>query len=435
MAHAYCPADLHAGDEQAIKPLLTASKKLPTKVRITYLDHVKLICMCSVWWVHGLSYLVFCPEEDQYPTTGNPYIHHGWGWRVFVMLRKYNMSFFAICSGAVSYSDVTADRVSSAWTSLIMPCILIHVWFCIFWSFPATGKLSGLAGFFSTSEPWYMKTLFAWRLLLFCFGQLSDVTLLVATVAARVLYTTTSGSEPKNEILSHVLQDAPFFVLGHVLVRRKKLLEPYVEFLNKRSWLQVACFLAYVGLWVDALQFGTMANFDASLESWWPRTTVGLVSKDVYRILETLVLGFAATGWLPTGELPVISSTGKYSLYAYLLNYHGLFGALYLFKMFMPRWSETFWFTCWFMVLPLITMFFCSEAVRFVLWPIAQPSWFGKDPRTLSFRELTDVPMVKQLGFYQWAAAVVALHGVWVVAVSMMGARAPWLCQEASLFT
>jgi hypothetical protein len=359
------------------------------------------------------------------------------------MLHKYNMCLFAFCSGAVSYSEATPERVAGSFNSLILPCVLVALWLQLTWYFPAQGLNEHSFGFLTSTEPWYMKTLFAWRILLFSFGQFTDVPLVCLAVGARIVWQVTDQTNDANCLLAHVVNDFPFFVLGHVLVRRRKLLEPYVNFLRGRRWLQKACLFGYVALWLDVLCAGLFNSFDSWFWSLFPATLAGKALKDVFRIIEVFTYGFVATGWLPTDEKPVISSTGKYTLYAYLLNYHGIIVFLSLWKTLFPpmsvslEWTQPLtgwmgikltswdlWWTSWLCVLPFFTMLLCSEPMRFLLWPIMQPGWFGKDYRTTKVEDVTDVDWVKKVGFKKWAAAEVAFHVCWITLMIEHGM--PW---------
>jgi hypothetical protein len=435
----------------------------PAKVRIAYLDHIKLICMTSVWWIHGMAYAAhYCRYPTEEWSWPDEMPHHA---TLLKMLHKYNMCLFAFCSGSVSYSEATPERLASSFNGLILPCILVALWLQCTWYLPAKGKLgSGAFGFLHNSEPWYMKTLFGWRILLFSLGYFTDVSLVCLAIGTRIVWQVTGQTNDPSCLLPHVVNDFPFFVMGHVLVRRRKLLEPYVNFLRERRWLQKACLFGYIALWLDVLCVGLFASFDSWFWSFFPAplaaqgkawnevsyaTLAGLAFAEVFRIIEVFTYGFVATGWLPTDEKPVFSSTGKYTLYAYLLNYHGIIVFLSLWKTLFPpvsvslEWTQPLtgwmgikltsldlWWTSWMGLLPFFTMFLCSEPVRFILWPIMQPSWFGKDYRTTKIEDVADVDWVKKVGFKKWAAVEVAFHVCWITLMIVHGMPFRDGCEE-----
>jgi len=410
------------------------------KLRVPYLDHVRLMCMATLFVGQALQMPLHACGDDSpgssalFPpavlaplaaTTALP----GWHSQLQGLVQSYGIQVFAFCNGAVAYVKVTPSRVRAFFHSLLLPMLFFHAWYYICWAVPAGGMgtvRTDLSSLLVSSEPWLLKCVFAWRLMLYILGDISDGALIIFGLFAHVFAVLVAAPAAQHSLLLYVTHNGIFFAIGHVVFRRRAWLGHYLGFLHRHPLLRVCCLLLFVAQWVDAVCFGGLSQLRKSLGQPILMFTHGLPSlaglaAALFGDSLTLLQGFVATAWIPTQYLPVLSGAGKHTLYAQLLGMQGCMVCLTVWRAVVPTGALSVWWGTWIGVQPFLAVFFCTEPVRFFLWPLAQPTWFGQCVDKDTFARLSDVAWVKRMGPHQWFLAFALVHVIWVLGLAHFG--------------
>lgn len=399
--------------------LEVASIAPKSQERVFYLDNLKLLALATVYFQHGFAYV--SPQPPWYPN-------------MLKVWNMYSMGTFAFCSGAVSNSCPSAARCQSMFTGLLLPCIFWQVlnMFILYQEPPSLTVLIG--GGHWTPEPWYLKALIYWRIALFMLGNLSDWSLGVVALIVQIsycvgqsfhLFPSLDAGPHTAPLMWEVVLYAPYFTMGHILVKRRKLLEAYISWLKSHPFFRILCLALHAALYVDALSgYGYVQGLDTYTSHFYELHTALYGCFWMTVQIPTHVAGIVlATAWLPTGQVHVLSQAGMYTLQGYLFNNYCLKMGILAFTTILPLFSASSKHLWWLLQLfswPVICVFACSEPVRFILWPLFQPSWLVKNWMTMTLEDVCDVPSVLRVGFYRWLV-------VEVLVLSSLSCVRPWI--------
>lgn len=390
-------------DSPSAEQLLEVASIAPKpQERVFYLDNLKLFAIATVYLQHGFA------RVSPQPPWFSPNMYQVWN--------MYSMGTFAFCSGAVSNAVPTSARFQSMFTGLLLPCIFWHILetFVMSQNPPSLTVLIG--GGHWTPEPWYLKALIYWRIALFMIGNLPDWALGVVALIVQISYCTGQSFQlfpsvqpgPGTAPLMHqVTLYAPYFTMGYILVQRRKLAEAYISWLQSHPSFRILCFALHAALYVDAFSgYGYMQELTSHARPFLNALSPAYGPFSMTLQIPVHVAGIVlATAWLPTGQVPVLSRAGMYTLQGYLFNnYCGTMGVL-AFTTILPLFSASskhWWWLLQLVSWPVICVVACSEPVRFILWPFFQPSWFVKNWMKMTLEDVCDVPLVLQVGFYRW---------------------------------
>merc|ERR1719456_1480169 len=110
--------------------------------------------------------------------------------------------------------------------------------------------------------------------------------------------------------MDHVVQIAPYFFIGRILVKRRELLEPFTTWLQNHPSVRLCCFLANVALYVDVIGPRAFYQFWIKLLPYtfsWQQRASGMQATSVSAVFlmnaEIPVILFAiafAIAWVPT---------------------------------------------------------------------------------------------------------------------------------------
>jgi hypothetical protein len=406
--------------DDSAQPLEVASTAPKSQERVYYLDNLKLLALATVYWQHGFAYV--SPQ----PLWYSPNMIRVWN--------MYSMGLFAVCSGAVSSSVPTAARCQSMFTGLLLPCVFWHIlnMFILGSKGPSLTDLIG--GGHWSPEPWYLKALIYWRIALFMLGNLSDWALGVVALLVQIsycvgqsfqLFPSIDAGHGTAPLMWEVVQYAPYFTMGHILVKRRNLLEAYISWLKSHPSFRILCFALHAALYVDALCGYGYVQGVSTYTFHFSQLNPGLYWSFIFTLqIPTHVAGIVlASAWLPTGQIPVLSLAGTYTLQGYLFNNWCENVGIVAFETILPLFNASsmhLWELLQLVSWPVICVFACSEPVRFILWPFFQPSWVVKNWMTMTLEDICDVPLVLRVGFYRWLVVEV------LVLSSLACVHKPW---------
>jgi len=389
---------------------------------------VKFACMVAIFMMHSMSEpFAYCKDADFWDGPAPT-----WLTRVMLMHAEYGLPIFAFASGAVSKPDISTTRLLAYTRALVLPVIFMYYWYQVIWYMPAGKEFpewkvqqENLVGLHNNFL-WYLKALFVWRLALMAGGALPDVALVFVSLVARSWMCTSwlLNGPAGPGFIGQTFLLFPFYIIGYVLFSKRKLMGPFVEFLDSNLSVRLSAVVVYLLLWIDVIHFGYVNHATSYyIYGYMSHGKIAHILVDLVRIPISLAYGFFALAWLPTQETPVLSESGRQTLYCYMFNTTAVMVS-YNFWRFLTRSLGAQWWT-WVCFQPLVVLALSSLPVRFITWPFASPGWALKDPRSCCtgscLDEATEEKSVKSMGLPKWLAITVLVHVAFVAGVMRWG--------------